>query len=106
MVKRYPDHITLTKNIEPTQNATGDWVEGSGTADSLSSVCRFQPAGANNVIRGQDGVDVRYDYKVFLPSTSFLTEYGDIVTGLYSGNAINGTVKGHHNRQTHTVLWV
>lgn len=105
MVKRYPDHITVTKVQEPTQNNDGDWVMPTGV-NSFSSKCRFQPAGKNNVIRGRDGDEIFYDYKVFLPKITDTCKFGDTATGICEGSDFTGTIKGFHNRQTFVEIWV
>jgi hypothetical protein len=105
VVERWPDHITISSNPDPVQATGGNWVMPTGVT-TFASDCRFQPAGENNVIRGKDGDEITYDYRVYLPKTTEEFEFGDSATGVCENRSFEGTVKGHHNRQTYTIVWV
>jgi len=105
MVERYPDHITVTSYSDATQGTGRNWSIPTGET-TFATGCRFQPAGANNVISGNNGDEITYSYKVFLRKTTSDFEFGDSVTGVCGGRSFSGKIKGHHNRQTHSVIWV
>lgn len=106
MVERYPDNITITSYPGAVQDGSGDWTIPTGET-VFKSECRFQPAGANNVIKGANGDEITYSFTVFMPSTDSEFEFGDTATGsIHDGSKFTGEVKGHHNRQTHTKVWV
>lgn len=106
MVNRYPDTITITSFPQAVQDGSGHFSIPTGES-VFNSECRFQPAGANNVIRGDDGDEITYSHKVYMPPTDSTFEFGDTATGtIHDGSTFNGKVKGHHNRQTHTIVWV
>ena len=105
-MKRYPDDITITQHPEPEQDKNGNFITPEGVV-TFTTECRFEPATGNNTVKGDDGSEIIYSYKVYMPSTNNHFEFGDNISGTtHSGFSITGKVKRQFNRQKHTEIWV
>lgn len=106
MVTQYPDTVTVAHSATWSQETDGDFKAGTA-ATSFTSSCRFEPAGPNPVIRGEDGAEVYYSWVVYMPQTTTVFAYGDPVTvTLLNATTYTGKLKRQSNGQLNTRLWV
>ncbi len=101
MVKQYPHTITVSWKPKATQDENGNWITPEG--DSVfESVCRAEPNGKGQILRGTDGSEIYFAYTVYMPKTSvIIPKDAKVVIG-----EITGKVKRHENGQLNSRLWL
>jgi len=106
MVIQYPHNIEVLNREEPVQNtATGKFTVAAPS--TFNSECRAEPNGKGSSIRGADGIEIVFDFVVFMPLTNVILKYGSKVTlTLDDGSIYSGTLKRQHNGQLNSRLWV
>lgn len=107
MALQYPHTISIEIQPEFSKDASGNFQAVAGTGGAFTSSCRFEPAGENPVIKGDNGEDIVFTWMVYMPKTETELNFGDKVTiTLANGSQYSGTLKRQYNGQFNSRLWV
>ncbi|MCW0484061.1 hypothetical protein [Gaoshiqia sediminis] len=95
--------MTVANASEPVLT-DGKW---SVESADFSSICRAEPAGKGDVLRGTDGNEISFAFVVYLPKASTILSAGSKVTIAFEdGSLVNATLKRQQNGQLNSRLWV
>ena len=91
----------------PVQDENLDWETPEGGPSSFSSICRAEPSGKGDTIRGVDGTEIYFAFVVYMPLTeTVLKTEADVTLTLAAGDVYTGKLKRQSNGQFNTRLWV
>lgn len=62
---QYPHKLVLNTTASSSQDNEGNWQPGSSS--SVEVTCRAEPNAKGSVLKGADGVNVVYDWTVYMP---------------------------------------
>jgi len=114
MVKRFPHQLSFSKGkyyVGPYQNSAGDWMAPKipdGDRIVEDSPCRAEPVGEGNTIRGEDGEQIAYKFKIYLPKDCPEISPGTMLW-VYAGQPeplVKDTAKRFHRGQLNAQVWV
>ena len=105
--EEYPHIITSQaiagEQVEPYQDANGDWVIPESLIDTVQSVGRARPNDAGKLIVGEDGSAVAFGFIVYMPQDApeFISGSPVVMTGVGTGS-----VKRFFRGQLNCQMWV
>jgi hypothetical protein len=110
VITQYPDDLSASVNAESTQDANGNWVQGS-SGSALTSKCRYEANDGSGYVVGENGNRIDFSAVVYLPVTAPLIKTGSVVqiTIKRTGEAdqvISDSVKRFSRGQLNARIWL
>lgn len=115
VIKQYPHRLKFSQDgITPTpvyNPATGNFEDAATVAPTFYDVaCRYEPndtAGGAKTVVSEDGQEIVYDFRVFMPKSGLRIEYQTEISVEDEGAVIGtGKVKKFHKGQLNSRIWV
>jgi len=104
---QYTDSISITIETAPAKDAEGIWQPG-GSSTIFESLCRAEPNGKGQVIRGADGNEKAYAWNIYMtkPDDTVIPEGAEVTLTLEDGSIHTGQVKRFKSQKFNARLWV
>lgn len=109
MVKQYPHSAFVNIPATAIQDASGNWVDVSGTGSEFQCECRLEPRlGANNAyVVGSDGARIEINAVVYLPKSCPAIPVGALMSiSDGTSNLITTNVKQFSKGQLNARAWL
>lgn len=105
MVTQHPHRIKIT--AIGTTGIDGDGNPIAGIDEVLhEGICRAEPNGTGETLRGDDGNVINFAFTVYLPKMDVDVVPNSNVEIAIGNKTVKGLVKRHHNGQLNSRLWV
>lgn len=101
-IKQYNEIVQVTRITDAYQDDNGNYVPGSSQVFEIK--CGIILNGGGKTIKGTDGLDVVFNYRLRIPLSEPKLEYGDVLRVV--GTEFNGKLLGYQQGQLHALGWV
>ena len=105
VIAQYPHTIEITEQGSLTYDGDGNPIADATTV-AFRGICRAEPNGTGQVLKGEDGSVLEYGWNVYLPKMNVNVTANAEAVIVIDGRSIKGTVKRHSNGQLNSRLWV